>query len=186
MKSSAKPRRGARRPTGRAASRSASSDCVDHEHAAQESRAFDALKASGLKRTRAREAVIRFLSHRHGPFTVEEIFQDAARSLSASNSEVSGEIPCDLATIYRILGKFQDAGLVARTEFGDGVARFEIAQPNDRHHHHVVCLECGRAEPIRGCDLKGQEESLRRQGFAKLSHRLEFFAICPACQKRGS
>jgi Fur family ferric uptake transcriptional regulator len=138
-----------------------------------------------LKRTRAREAVIRLLASRHGPFTTDEIHRDVSKSLEKGKVTPSAPIParetCDLATIYRILAKFSEAGVVTRSDFGDGVARFELAHEEGRHHHHVICLVCGKAEPIRGCDLRLQEESLRKLGFTRLSHRLEFFARCPAC-----
>ena len=152
-----------------------SAACGAPERRQAEARAFAALRAANLKRTRARETLVRCLAHRHGPFTAEQLLiQMAARAPEAP--------PCDLATVYRILGKFTEAGIACRVDFADGVARFELAPAKDRHHHHVVCVACGASAPIEGCDLRSQESALRDRGFARLTHRLEFFGVCAGCQ----
>lgn len=68
---------------------------------------------------------------------------------------------CDLATIYRSMHLLEKMGMVKRFDFGDGAARFELVGENDDgHHHHLVCTN-----------------------FKAVTHKLEFFGICPECQR---
>jgi Fur family transcriptional regulator, ferric uptake regulator len=86
-----------------------------------------------------------------------------------------------IATVYRVLDELADAALVQRVELGDGITRFERA--HDRHHHHVVCNECGRVEPFADAQL---ERALRRvekeTGFAVASHDVLLRGACDDCR----
>jgi Fur family ferric uptake transcriptional regulator len=75
-------------------------------------------------------------------------------------------------------------GLVRRYDFGDGAARFELSpEDSDAHHHHLVCSRCARIVELDDCFLNEfQDQLARRHGFSQISHRMEFFGICPNCQ----
>lgn len=126
------------------------------------------LKQSGLKVTDGRRAILATLVANHGPFTAEEIYE---------------RVPlCDRATVFRSLVSLQKANLVKRCEFGDGIARFEIAEA-EAHHHHLVCNACKRVEIVNDCDLLGEiDRFARKRGYSNVSHSLEFFGICPDCR----
>ena len=131
------------------------------------------LRASSRKVTGQREAILDVLRRHASPLT---------------NREIHAALPsseCDLATIYRTMHTLLDMGLVRRCDFGDGAARFELAT-DDSHHHHLVCHGCGMVVEIDQCFPPRLEEDIaRRHGFDRVSHRLEFFGICPRCQARG-
>jgi Fur family ferric uptake transcriptional regulator len=91
---------------------------------------------------------------------------------------------CDLVTVYRSLQLLEKLKFVKRFDLGDGVARFELlAEGDDGHHHHLICNHCSRVLELDGCMLaKFDEEIARHSGFRSVSHRLEFFGLCPDCQ----
>jgi Fur family transcriptional regulator, ferric uptake regulator len=73
---------------------------------------------------------------------------------------------------------------VKRFDFGDGTARFELVHHDgDQHHHHLVCTGCSRVVEIEECFPEELEQKIASgNGFASISHKLEFFGICPECQ----
>ncbi|MBN2621446.1 transcriptional repressor [candidate division WOR-3 bacterium] len=98
-----------------------------------------------------------------------------------------------LTTIYRTLEILVQMGLVFKFDFGDGRARFELAEgpKGKRHHHHLVCSKCGRV--IDYTDFIDDEmEFLSRaeQGLAKkfhfdiTHHVIQFYGVCDTCQGR--
>lgn len=127
------------------------------------------LKSSGLKLTEARKAILKALTDHHGPFTVEEIHKLISKKI------------CDQATVYRNLSSLADAGLIRRCEFGDGSARFELAEVGE-HHHHIICNKCKRVEIIDDPEIEEIDRFARKRGFADVSHILEFFGTCPQCK----
>jgi len=74
--------------------------------------------------------------------------------------------------------------MVERFDFGDGTARFELVREEGAaHHHHLICRGCARVVELDGCLLEEIEQRIARgNGFQAVSHRLEFFGFCPACQ----
>ena len=124
--------------------------------------------------TRSRQEILEILRQRQRPWTPQDIL---------------GALPpkrCDLATVYRTLTRFEELGLVQRVDLGDGRARFEIAedQPGGHHHHHLVCRVCSQILEIDDCIPSDLESRVARQhGFRDVTHRLEFFGICPRCQR---
>jgi len=88
-----------------------------------------------------------------------------------------------LATVYRALQTLVDAGTadVLRTDAGEAVYR--ACGPS--HHHHLVCRSCGRAVEVQGAAVETWADDMGAQhGFADVSHTLELFGICSACQGR--
>lgn len=132
----------------------------------------DRLRRGARKLTGPRQLVLEVLRRGHHPQTPKEI-----------HAQLAGQ-PCDLATVYRSLRILADLGMVQRFDFGDGVARFElVAEGDDGHHHHLICRRCSRVVELDECFL---EEIQRRiaaaNGFRAVSHKLEFFGLCPGCQ----
>lgn len=130
------------------------------------------LRKAAKKITGPRQAVLQALRGQDHPLSPKEIFQ----ALPA------GE--CDLVSVYRSLALLQDMGMVKRFDFGDNVARYELlAEGDDGHHHHLVCTKCARVLEIGECGVSELEARIAAQhGFQEVTHRLEFFGICPACQ----
>ena len=104
-----------------------------------------------------------------------------------SNKEVLGALKsgdCDLATVYRSMHLLEEMGLVKRFDLGDGVARFKLLRPgDDGHQHHLVCTDCANVVEVEECALAELEQRVAaRNGFKAVTHRLDFFGLCPACQ----
>ncbi|MCC6231923.1 MAG: transcriptional repressor [Verrucomicrobiales bacterium] len=130
------------------------------------------LRRESRRITGPRQAILHILQHHPHPLTNKEIFA-ALRP---------GE--CDLATVYRSLHLLEGMGLVTRYDFGDGVARFEMARDEPgHHHHHLVCSQCTAIVEIEDCLAAEWESRIAAQsGFRMVTHKLEFFGICPTCQ----
>ncbi len=132
----------------------------------------DRLRRQERKVTGPRRAILEILHQHPRPLTNKEIFT----ALTGQN--------CDLATIYRSMHLLEQMGLVKRFDFGDGTARFELlAEGDDGHHHHLVCTACAQVVEIEECFPHELERQIAaRNGFKKVTHRLEFFGVCPRCQ----
>ena len=91
---------------------------------------------------------------------------------------------CDLATIYRSMHMLEGMGMVKRYDFGDGIARFElVAEGEDDHHHHLICRECSKIVEIDECFPSEFEAQIAAaSGYREVSHKLEFFGVCPTCR----
>ncbi len=130
------------------------------------------LRRRDRKITGPRQAILEVLRRHRRPLSIKYIFAALP----------SGE--CDLATIYRSMHLLESMHMVKRFEFGDGVARFELlAEGDDGHHHHLVCTSCSDVVEIEECFPKTLEKSIaERNGFKAVTHKLEFFGLCPRCQ----
>jgi len=131
------------------------------------------LRRQSRKITGPRAAILEILRQHPHPLTNREIF-----------SAMPGG-RCDLATIYRAIHLLEEMGMVKRFDFGDGTARFELVGENDDgHHHHLVCTQCSEVVEIEECFPEKIEKRIAaRNGFKAVTHKLEFFGICPDCQR---
>ena len=115
--------------------------------------------------------ILNLLDTEQHPVTIRELFN---RLPSAT---------CDLATLYRSMHLLEELNLVKRFDFGDGVARFELAGQNLTHHHHLICRDCSAVVEIEECFPEELERKIASgNGFKAITHKLEFFGICPSCQ----
>jgi len=134
------------------------------------------LKDIGLKATAPRRRIL-------------ELFETSkVRHLSAEDvykALLSEGLDVGLATVYRVLTQFEQAGLLARQHFETGKAVFELNQGG--HHDHLVCLQCGRVEEFYDSEIeKRQNRVARDRGFAIHDHQLYLYADCikPQCPHR--
>jgi Fur family ferric uptake transcriptional regulator len=130
------------------------------------------LRKKSRKFTGPRQAILGILRKQAHPMSNKEIFAALAKG------------DCDLATVYRSMHLLEETGMVKRFDLGDGVARFELLEEgDDGHHHHLVCTRCSDVVEIEECWMSPLEESIAESnGFKAVTHRLEFFGICPNCQ----
>jgi Fur family ferric uptake transcriptional regulator len=131
------------------------------------SRAED-LKSSGLKATLPRLKILEVferLPRRH--LTAEDVY----KTLLAEGSDIG------LATVYRVLMQFEQAGLLSRSHFESGKAIFELNE--GQHHDHLVCLSCGRVEEFFDAAIeRRQREVAMARGFELQEHSLALYARC--------
>ncbi|MBN8487398.1 MAG: ferric iron uptake transcriptional regulator [Burkholderiales bacterium] len=138
----------------------------------------EALHALGLKVTLPRLRVLEVFqreqaSRRH--LTAEDVY----RQLLDGGSDVG------LATVYRVLMQFVQAGLLIRQHFEGDKAVFEL---NEGHHHdHLVCVVCGRVEEFHDPAIETRQEELAKaRGFELRAHALALYGVCSdeACRGR--
>ena len=129
---------------------------------------IDELKSTGLKATLPRLKILEIFqkgAQRH--MTAEDVF----RVLLEDRSDVG------LATVYRVLTQFEQAGLLSRQHFETGKSVFELNE--GQHHDHLVCLQCGRVEEFFDPQIEArQSEIARDKGFALHGHSLALYADC--------
>ena len=131
------------------------------------------LRRQSRKVTGPRAAILEILRQHPHPLTNKEIFSEMP----------AGQ--CNLATIYRSMHLLEKMGMVKRFHFHDGAARFELMEEgNDGHHHHLVCTQCSQSVELDQCFPAEIEEKIAKEnGFKAVTHKLEFFGICPECQR---
>jgi len=82
-----------------------------------------------------------------------------------------------LATVYRVLTQFEDAGLLVRHHFESGKAVFELNK--GEHHDHIVCVKCGHVEEFYDEEIeRRQEEAAKSRGFKIQEHSLMIYGTC--------
>jgi len=126
------------------------------------------LKTIGLKATAPRLRIL-------------EIFEKSAvRHLSAEDvykTLLKEGTDTGLATVYRVLTQFEQAGLLARQHFETGKAVFELSQGG--HHDHLVCLQCGRVEEFYDAEIERRQSTVANErGFELHGHSLALYADC--------
>ena len=135
------------------------------------------LKNAGLKATLPRLKVL-------------ELFENSKdRHLSAEDVYkilLNGGEDVGLATVYRVLTQFEQAGLLIRHHFETGTAVFELNEGN--HHDHIICIKCGRVEEFYDAEIeKRQEIAAESRGFKMHEHALTIYGVCanqPCTTKR--
>ncbi len=129
------------------------------------------LKQAGLKTTLPRLRVLSILED-------SEVRHLSADEIYKSLSEEDGTI--GLATVYRVLTQFEDAGLVIRHNFEGGRSVFEL---NDEDHHdHMVCVKCGNVIEFFDRRIEEQQEKVAsNHGFTIQDHSLTLFGTCKHC-----
>jgi Fur family ferric uptake transcriptional regulator len=134
------------------------------------------LQQAGHHKGAARDTLIELLSRQDCALSAIEI-EDALRQGGAARRTVGR------ASIYRVLELLHEHNLVNRLDVGDGVARYEPADPDGAHHHHLLCDQCGQLVPFDDAAL---ERSIRRLsnrlGFRTTVHEVTLRGNCPDCQ----
>jgi Fur family ferric uptake transcriptional regulator len=87
------------------------------------------------------------------------------------------------ASIYRVLEELEELGLVTRLDLGTGTARFEAVDPaGDRHHHHLLCDDCGDLVPFSDPELERAIGRLaRRLPYPVSGHDVTLHGSCASC-----
>jgi Fur family ferric uptake transcriptional regulator len=110
-----------------------------------------------------------------------EIFQTSEqRHLSAEDVYrilLNEHMDIGLATVYRVLTQFEQAGLLSRNNFESGKAIFELNE--GKHHDHLVCLDCARVEEFFDSEIEHRQQSIARErGFTLQEHALSLYGNC--------
>ncbi|MDI9332834.1 MAG: ferric iron uptake transcriptional regulator [Cytophagales bacterium] len=145
------------------------------------------LKTIGLKATTPRLKILELFQTQSASHQRHLSADDVYRALILENQDIG------LATVYRVLAQFEQAGILSRNYFassdamgsGAGKAVYELADA--QHHDHLVCLDCGRVEEFFDADIEAKQHAVSRaKGFELADHALSLYAHCtkPSCPSK--
>jgi Fur family transcriptional regulator, ferric uptake regulator len=140
------------------------------------------IKNTGLKATLPRLKVLAmFQQAAAGQASRHMTAEDVYRALLADDADIG------LATVYRVLTQFEQAGILLRHHFEGGKAVFELNE--GQHHDHLVCLDCGRVEEFFDEAIEARQRAVAKaRGFDIAEHALSLYAHCTKkdCKHRGA
>lgn len=138
------------------------------------------LKNAGLKATAARLKILELFQKRaeekvgeRRHISAEEVYRDL----------VNAGVDIGLATVYRVLSQFEQAGLIVRHHFDTDRATYELEDGG--HHDHLVCLECGKVvEFVAPSIEKEQALVAKRYGYELCEHTMVLYGLCDECRQK--
>ena len=137
---------------------------------------IEELKSTGLKATLPRLKILDIFqngSQRH--MTAEDVF----RVLLEERSDIG------LATVYRVLTQFEQAGILIRSNFESGKAVYELNE--GQHHDHFVCTSCGKVEEFYDPDIEKRQNLIAKaKGWVIQDHSMALYGQCAECASRPS
>jgi Fur family ferric uptake transcriptional regulator len=132
---------------------------------------IEELKSTGLKATLPRLKILEIFqagNQRH--MTAEDVF----RVLLSDHSDVG------LATVYRVLTQFEQAGILSRSHFESGRAVYELNE--GQHHDHLVCTSCGKVEEFFDAEIERRQASVAKDmGWLVQDHAMSLYGLCADC-----
>ena len=133
------------------------------------------LKSIGLKATFPRLKILDLfqkVENRH--LTAEDVY----RLLIAEDMDIG------LATVYRVLTQFEQAGILIRSNFESGKAVYELNE--GQHHDHFVCTSCGKVEEFYDAEIEKRQQSIAQsKGWVVQDHSMALYGQCAACATKG-
>jgi Fur family ferric uptake transcriptional regulator len=129
------------------------------------------LKKAGLKVTSPRVKILGVIeSAQQNHLSAEDVYK-----MLIDQSEDIG-----IATVYRVLTQFEEAGILVKHNFDDGRSVFELS--SDDHHDHMVCQRCGKVEEFFDAKIEAlQEKIAEKYQFKILHHSHSIYGLCKDC-----
>ena len=122
--------------------------------------------SKGMRMTEQRRVIARVLSEAHDHPDVEKLYARASKI----DSHIS------IATVYRTVRLFEEAGILERHDFRDGRSRYE--EVPERHHDHLIDVQSGKVVEFRNEDIEKLQEFIARElGYKLVDHRLELYGV---------
>ncbi len=133
---------------------------------------LDRLKSNGYKITPQRMAIIKILSTSIGHPSVEEIYEQVKKIFPTIS----------LATVYKNILVIKELGEVLELAFANDRSRYDGHYPYP--HPHAICMECKKIVDSQLDILQDFTQKVREEtGFSIYNHRIDFFGLCPDCQR---
>jgi Fe2+ or Zn2+ uptake regulation protein len=129
------------------------------------------LKDAGLKITPIRLSILEQFSGECKPLNADQVFIKCKKGNT------------NLATVYRTLVSFENAGILRRIDLHKDSVFYELTQ---HHHHHIICTDCGSVESFEGCNIKSLTKNVLAHSSkfdSVTNHSLEFFGVCKLCTR---
>ena len=135
---------------------------------------IEELKNTGLKATLPRLKILEIFQKgelRH--MTAEDVF----RVLLLEHSDIG------LATVYRVLTQFEQAGILSRSHFESGKSVYELNE--GRHHDHFVCTGCGKVEEFYDPEIEQRQQIVAKaKGWTVHDHAMSLYGLCAECSAK--
>ena len=133
------------------------------------------LKDSGLKVTGPRLKILDlFEAHAEEHLSAEDVY----RILLEQGVEIG------VATIYRVLTQFEQAGILQRHHFETGKAVYELDKVD--HHDHIVCVKCGSVHEFHNPEIEALQDRIAEEnGYRIVDHALYMYGVCADCQAKA-
>ena len=135
---------------------------------------IEELKNTGLKATLPRLKILEIFQtggQRH--MTAEDVF----RVLLNEHSDIG------LATVYRVLTQFEQAGILERSHFESGKAVYELNE--GKHHDHLICTGCGKVEEFYDPEIERRQQMIAQdKGWILQDHAMSLYGLCADCTAR--
>lgn len=137
---------------------------------------IDNLKSTGLKATLPRLKILEiFQTTKQRHMTAEDVF----RVLLNEHSDIG------LATVYRVLMQFEQAGILLRSNFEGAKAVYELNE--GQHHDHLICTSCDKVEEFYDPEIEKRQQLVAQQhGWSIQDHSMSLYGLCAACLKKSS
>ena len=136
---------------------------------------LDRLSREGHRLTTPRQAIIKLVAPRNDHFSAQEVWDEARTQFRGIGR----------ATVFRTLDLLADLGVLNRIHTGDGCHRYTVCET--RHHHHLMCVECGTVTSLEAGGIENQIRGMaERVGFELLTHHLELVGRCGRCRRQAA
>ncbi|HEX8962952.1 MAG TPA: ferric iron uptake transcriptional regulator [Rhodocyclaceae bacterium] len=130
------------------------------------------LKSMGLKATLPRLKILELFQNAQAQSGIRHLSAEDVHNLLVAQRKDIG-----LATVYRVLTQFEQAGLLTRHHFESGKAVFELNE--GKHHDHLVCLQCGKVVEFYDAEIERRQARVAAErGFAVADHALYLYVDC--------
>lgn len=129
------------------------------------------MKDQGLKITPARKYLLEVLTNAKAPLSADEILNKLLKNKKAS---------FDRATLFRNLKTLAQYHLLESIDLGEGFVRYQFHH-HEHHSHHIMCKLCKKIEEVDFCITKEIEDFLKKKGYTKIEHRMDFSGVCKNC-----
>lgn len=135
--------------------------------------ALQRLKEKGYKHTDKREDMLQLFSNEKRYLAAKDVLEHLQDKYSGLSFD----------TIYRNLSVFTELGILETTDL-DGEKKFRYSCSTEEHHHHLICLDCGKTKHISNCPM--DQLIVSNEGFKIVGHKFEVYGYCEQCNEISS